>query len=582
MMAKDYKIENIYQGGVSSFNPSYGGNLTEARVGAGSLSLTTDPRIANVLSEVSSKLSTGVKSIEISAVSPEIFEAIPAQHLKEVNKLSKLTGIDITFHGPIIEASGISKDGFSDFSREAAEKQMFLAVERSHDLNPKGNIPVTFHSSASLPGEITPKGKERPDEFLAINIEKGSFHRIPIQEKKFPGEEKATVTQELNKINEQYWKSNLTNLAYSIERASEYIGSSSQLGNLAKAEERAGKPLEPAEKRAKTMLNVGEAFLQDSYREFKDLYETAYKRGNNDERKMLDGLGVEIAKKVEEINKNNQSPNSLSLKKEIVEKGLETLNQIKPPKLFDSLNNFAKEKTVETFANVALASYGKFKESAPIITIENPPAGGAFSTGEELNEVVEKAREKFVEKAQQNGMSEKEAKAQAEKLIGITWDVGHINMLRKYGYDSKDILKQTEKVAPLTKHVHLSDNFGFEHTELPMGMGNVPMKEILEKLGKEGFGGKKVIEAASWWQHFKSAPVKETLEAMGSPIYSMQMAPYWNQSLGLQQGYFSGYGQMLPQINYESFGAGFSNLPAELGGQRQGAGGSRMGGRPME
>jgi hypothetical protein len=72
------------------------------------------------------------------------------------------------------------------------------------------------------------------------------------------------------------------------------------------------------------------------------------------------------------------------------------------------------------------------------------------------------------------------------------------------------------------------------------------------------------------------------MEAMGSPIYSMQMAPYWNQSLGLQQGYFSGYGGMLPQGNYETFGAGFSNLPAELGGQRGGAGGSRMSGKPME
>ena len=155
-------------------------------------------------------------------------------------------------------------------------------------------------------------------------------------------------------------------------------------------------------------------------------------------------------------------------------------------------------------------------------------------------------------------------------------------MLRKYGYDSKDIIKETEKIAPLVKHVHLSDNFGFEHTELPMGMGNVPMKEIMEKLGKEGFEGKKVIEASSWWQHFKTPPVKESLQAFGSPIYSMQMAPYWNQALGFQQDYYSGLGTTFPQINYETFGAGFSQLPLELGGQRPGAQGSRMSGREME
>jgi hypothetical protein len=62
----------------------------------------------------------------------------------------------------------------------------------------------------------------------------------------------------------------------------------------------------------------------------------------------------------------------------------------------------------------------------------------------------------------------------------------------------------------------------------------------------------------------------------------MKMAPYWNQAAGLQEGYFSGYGQMLPQINYETFGAGFSQLPQELGGQIPGAKGSRMSGRPLE
>ena len=38
---------------------------------------------------------------------------------------------------------------------------------------------------------------------------------------------------------------------------------------------------------------------------------------------------------------------------------------------------------------------------------------------------------------------------------------------------------------------------------------------------------------------------------------------------------------MLPPVNYETFGAGFSNLPMDLGGQRPGGRG-RMSGRPME
>jgi hypothetical protein len=180
-------------------------------------------------------------------------------------------------------------------------------------------------------------------------------------------------------------------------------------------------------------------------------------------------------------------------------------------------------------------------------------------------------------------MGEKEARQAAEKVIGVTWDVGHINMLKKYGYENKDIIEESKKIAKFVKNVHLSDNFGFEHTELPMGMGNVPIKEILENLGKEGFDANKIIEAGNWWQHFRTPPLRETMEAFGSPVYSMEMAPYWNQNIGFQQDYDPGLaGQWLPQINYETFSAGFSRLPLELGGQRPGAEGSRMSGRGME
>jgi hypothetical protein len=116
-----------------------------------------------------------------------------------------------------------------------------------------------------------------------------------------------------------------------------------------------------------------------------------------------------------------------------------------------------------------------------------------------------------------------------------------------------------------------------------MGMGNVPMKEIMEKLGQNGFEAKKVIEASSWWQHFQTAPVKETMEGLGSPMYSSGPGPYWNQSLGFQQGYLSGYGMMLPPNNYQTFGAGFSQLPGELGGEiTRGGNAGRFSQRGME
>ncbi len=587
-MAKigDYTINDIYQGGSSSFEPPYKDSFEGYRMLGKGIGMSTDARTANILKEISENLSAGAKSVELTQVFPEVFESIPNDQLKEVKRLSKLTGVEVSVHIPLIEPSGMTKEGFTEYGREAAERQINLAVERSHEINPDGNIPITLHSSAILPGQVKPKGEQIQETFI-INAETGAINRIPLKQVYFPGEEKPTVHTGLNKINEDSWRQSLTHLAYNAERAIDYIKGSGYLATTAEAETEAGKVITPQEKQAKTIFNVGTAFLQDSYREFKSLYDMAYKNGVEEEKNILVDLGKQITDKVNIINKNPNSKESIMLRQEVVEQGLDALNKLSIPQLYRPLDEFAKEKTTETFANVAFNSFKKFKDKSPIINIENPPIGGAFSTGEELREVIEKSREKFVKKAVESGMSQSDAKRNAEKLIGATWDVGHINMLRKYGYEGEDIIKETEKIAPLVKHVHLSDNFGFEHTELPMGMGNVPMKEIMEKLEKEGYKGKKVIEALHWWQHFspggkQNPPLKATLEYFGSSIYNTGVSPYWNQAAGFQQGYLGGYGNMLPQTNYEMFGAGFSQLPIELGGQKQGASGSRMSGKPME
>ncbi len=583
-MSDDYSIKDIYQGGYSSLEPSVEDTPTRYRMSAGSFGLTTDPRNANVLQEVSSKLSTGVKQIEVSAISPDIFESIPNRDLKEINRLSKLTGVDISVHGPIIEASGMTKEGFTESGRIAAERQMNSAVERSHEINPDGNIPVTFHSSAILPGMIKQKEDEEVAETYIINPESGQINKIPLKKRSFHGEGDMNVEKELEKINEDGWNNQITNLGYATERANSFIQDSNYLKHGADAEKRDKKELSPEEERASQMYDIGENYLKDSYRKLKELYETVNNYGTDKDKIALQNLNSRISSKVDEINNIPDNGKKIILMQEVIKDGLDTMTHKIPipPQIYESLDKFTKEKTIETFGNVAFNSYKKFGDKAPIISIENPPVGQAFSRGGELKKIVEESRKKFVERAVKEGISESDAKLQAEKLLGVTWDVGHINMLRKHGYEDKDIVKETGEVAPLVKHVHLSDNFGFEHTELPMGMGNVPIKEIMEKLGKKGFEAKKIIEAGNWWQHFKSPPVQETLEAFGSPIYSMKMTPYWNQAYGMHQGYFSGYGQMLPQTNYETFGAGFSQLPAELGGQRHGAEGSRMSNRGME
>ena len=557
---------------------------------ASGIAVTTDPRTANQIQEISNKMNTGAENFEIGSISPEIFESIPQQHLKEINRLTRLTGTSASVHGPIIEAFGYTREGWNEQSRQAAERQMMSAVERSHEINPDGNIPVTFHSTAMLPETeekvmIEEKGekKEVIKSALIIDPETGKIGQLRERKRYFPGQLPTfNVKAELKEQNNELWSSELTHITFNTTRGVEAIESAERVLNKEtydkiKSEKLKIEDLPPPEQKdyehAIRNINYGDVFLREGYRELKEIYNKAFHNADEEDRKKLSEFAKEVEQNKEKIDKD---PMFLA---QIMEKGVQTLRQIETPQTLKPLNEFFLDKSSETFANVAFNAYEKFGSNAPIVSIENPPAGSAFSRAEDLKNLIEETRKKFAQKAVKEGYSKSEAEKAAAKLIGATWDVGHINMLRKYGYEKPELLKQTETIAPFVKHVHLSDNFGLEHTELPMGMGNVPFKEILAKLGKEGFEGKKVIEAGNWFQHFKTMPLPETLEAMGSPLYPMLAQPSWRQIYNTQGIYSSGYGLMLPDQHFSIYGAGFTSLPTELGGQIPGKQ-SRLSGTP--
>ena len=638
-----YKINEIYQGGPSSLNPPSANPIT-----AGSLGLTTDPRSANLLKEVSGKLSSGVKQIELEFISPEVFDSIPQQQLQEVRRLSKLTGVGLSVHGPVMDTTGMTQQGFSELNREASEKRIIQTIERSHELDPKGNIIVNFHSAEGIPGTewktLGEDGKGREaKKLIVVNKESGKLAPLEGERKFYPEmreikpsiqekiDKKLITREELSKktpeeiydfipvskgklytpekelkvLNDSEWINSITSIETFKKQADEVMEGALPVLTPLFTESKKGEPIEittPAQRGALQQLQRAETFISNVESSFNSVYNKAYKFGDEKTKEKLNKISEYWVKKnnemMDDLRKSGKGfthvdhaemiARKSKLFDEVIhgvpDKNIEGIKDISPPQVYIPVEQFATEQSSKTFGNAAFESYAKFKNNAPIISIENPPAGFALSTGEDLKNLAEKSREHFVNRLiQKESKSKKEAEKIAEKLIGVTWDVGHINMLRKQGFGDEDIIKETEKIAPFIKHVHLSDNFGFEHTELPMGMGNVPMKEIMEKLGKKGFEAKKIIEAAGWWQHFQTPPVQETMEALGSPFYSTSTPGlYWNQAIGLQQGYSSGYGIMLPQINYNTFGAGFSQLPVELGGQAQGAQGGRMSGRPME
>ena len=601
--------EYFYPGTPYSLEPTYGDVFSGYRMAAGKIGLTTDPRTANQLQEVSNKINPGATVVDVEFLSPKIMDSIPKQHLKEINRLSKLTGTELSVHGPAVEASGYTDRGWNETERKLAEKQIMAAVERAKELDDKGNIPVTMHPSYMLPsGEVTIKEKvggeykELPKSVLMIDSRTGELMQIKEQEKFFP--EKGFTKEfkpelEIKKRNEELWARALNELSYYSARSEDYID------HAFKIVAREGMSEEEAEKKTSQILKAyasgslemlpeeerklaspilrelthGHLMLKDSYNNLKELYNRVYKDASENDRKKLDEYKKEITPIVQAGKGIEKEPEKLREFARIVEKGVKLLGGLDEPKLYQPFNQFITDKTSDTFSNVAFQAYQKFGEKAPLLNIENAPIGSALSRAGELKKLIETTREKFVKRAKEEGISESQAKSAAEKLIGATWDVGHINMLRRYGYDKTDIIKESEKIAPFVKHVHLSDNFGFEHTELPMGMGNVPLKEIMEKLGKQGEDAKKIVEAAQWYEFFKTLPLTESYEASGSPLFKMR-SPYWNQMASGYGNYFAFPSSNLPEQHFALYGGGFSSLPAELGGQIPGRQ-SRVSGTPM-
>lgn len=613
--------ENMYDGSTSPLEPVFSGNPVyssiEYQVPFSNLGTHVDPRTANQIKEVSEALNTGVRNVEVQGTQPEILESIPKQHFEEIRRLAKLSGAELSFHAPMIDPSGLTQHGWEKMNQDAAERELWHAVQRSHDLDPNGNIPVTIHAStAQLPPaefKVMENGKEKIKSILLIDPN-GNIGQIKEEERYFPTEAGQKIgekvpfdpVKELKRRNAEVWLGQLNSLNYYAHQGDNSITHSSEiLDDFEKAAKEYGTTIEELEKEERKgeldknkidLLNIaknykkeldhGALYLRDAYVNLKKNFDIIYKNSEGKDRKKLNDFAQKMAPKVEAFDKIKNDSNELREFSNDIQEGVKILGDVRKPEVYKPLREFAVDKTAETVANLAVSSYKQFGSSAPIISVENHPANMSVLTkAEDIREVIEQSRKKFVEKAKQQGYSEGDAKQMSEKLIGATWDVGHINQLRKFGYGKEDIIKQSKTIAPYVKHVHLSDNFGYENTELPMGMGNVPMKEILGKLGQEGFKGKQIVEAAAWWQHFspggkQSPPIVPTMQAMSSPLYAMAMGPTWEQIYGTSSGYFSGYGAINPEIHHSLYGAGFSSLPQELGGQIAGKD-SRMTGTPM-
>jgi sugar phosphate isomerase/epimerase len=631
--------ESFYDGGITSLSPNYG-NFTGYRMTAAQLGFPGSAQTANQLGETVTALKQGVKAFEVSMVMPDTAETIPVQHFKEMRALMKLSGVKPSVHGPVIDAAGFTDKGWGgDEGRADNERRMFDSIEKAHILDPNGNIPIVFHSSNGAPGAEWKPGDKKlgEDKFImekssAINRETGQAISIK-REHKFRPELDPTKSfkfgdygveevkggkpgllydaeSSVGAANRGEWENKLTEVAQMNKHAQEILGASSIVLNeykdavMYKDDTSDIIDLKTGQKMVDFNNNIGQKssynqirnaglFLDNAELSFKGAFHQAYKYGTDEQQEKLKDLAKTYTKEINktsgEIEINGREAINIwgpISRQKLLDESLGTLREITArhtPEVFQETEKFAMEKAADTFGNLAMKSYDKFGKTAPVIAVENMFQGFAFSRAEDLKKLVETSREKFAKQlVDKKGLRNDEANKIAEKHLGVTWDVGHLNILKKKGFTDKDIIEQTKKINPLVKHIHLTDNFGYADTHLAPGMGNTPIKGILEELEKNGQFAemRKITEAGNFVQHFKTVPHALTLAAFGSPLYGMKSAPYWNQVMDMQGAYFGGYGTSNPSQHQSIYGAGFTTMPVDLGGQ-MGDTNSRFGGTPM-
>jgi sugar phosphate isomerase/epimerase len=623
-----------------SFEQPYGGFVASGAYHpiVRDIAYPTDPLTANQLKKVSDKINTGAQTIEVSGLGltgggpMKHLASIPRQHWREIDRLRKLTGVDLTFHGPLVESTGFSRGNWSEDQRVEAEKQMKAAVELAQQMNSEDKtkgIVMTFHSNNGLP-EVQRRIKvgtnedgtpiEKVVQMAVYNERSGQIGNLPIPKKDYfenknPEEDLDIMKKELEKFNREQWKRQIESVFVNSTRVNREIGGAIESadegeqkikeinpeysGSIFEVYKEYEKDYDSYKKDIDTIakedprvasiihnnvnnLHNAKFFVEESYDQLKELYSEAYgeakKKGD---KKVLDKLDKYAEGLKDTFNKYKQDYNFSNLQDKITE-GTKLLaeDDVKPT-LFRELKDFAVDKSSDTFSNVAIHAWNNAKKHgvAPgIISIENPPAGmSGLTRADELEQLIKASREKFVKTAVKDKlMSEKEAKETAEKIIGATWDVGHINSIQKWGYNKQDVLREAKIISKYVKHMHIADNLGFEDAELPIGMGNVPIDEILNSSWSENFKkAKKTIETGDWFSRqgglgMTKTPVAESLSGLTSPVYSgpsMDSSAYWNAAINPMGDYFNGIGPINPEVHHSIYGGGFSGLPAYLGGE---------------
>lgn len=551
---------------------------------------STNPK-ADQLKEFNLDANWGARNIEIGFLSNKELESFPKPAAQELKRLAKLAGVKPSVHGPLEDPAGFDeyKNEQKEYARRGVVNRFLTAIDTAWKTGGE-NTPVVFHASNKLPGEIYSKnGKEPELEAMGVmDRESGKFVALVEKESKFDrsGEEiPFTPQDQIEMMNRTFWSENIRKLAEDRKQIEE-INHMNNLRGLTLGEARERGRWSGAA--IKTLTSHIDANILNIYHDFAKYMPKPEEVENPDYKHLIKTIYSQRDKLVKEhndiqkqrvrefhklIESDKKGDNieaamsynrlmNLSLKdidnwhslfSLVTEKGL-------TPKRYISVEEFTKKPAAKTFAETAFKAYKEYGDKAPRIMIENAPAPFAFSTPEKHKQLVEEARNQLVEISKKAGKPV--TYKQASELIQATMDVGHFGLWKQYGFSNEDIVKMAKKIAPITGHLHISDNFGSADAHLPPGWGNLPHKEIAKMLKEQGFKGRTIVEAGGA-EALGYSPYVPSLEYFNSGIYSWAARPSWTE-VG---DYFFGSssyavpGIPLPYQHQQNYGSGFSNLP---------------------
>ncbi|MEK6861538.1 MAG: hypothetical protein AABY07_06215, partial [Nanoarchaeota archaeon] len=136
-----------------NFKKEYDGNMDSTYIPQYALGAPTSVQTANQIAEATARLNAGVYGVDLALIDERIFESVPKQHFKEIDRLMKLTGAKASIHGPIVDLAGFTQQGWTEENRKENERKVGYYMDMAHELDAKGNTPLNFHINTAMLGE---------------------------------------------------------------------------------------------------------------------------------------------------------------------------------------------------------------------------------------------------------------------------------------------------------------------------------------------------------------------------------------------------------------------------------------------